>query len=264
MDEFERIIARVKKNFLEKLPKEAHKYSHGTVGVIAGSMEFSGAAVLCVGGARRGGSGYINYIYQDELTRNLILSAYPDVVVHKSAKDLMVDCWIVGPGSPDLERKFYTPTSKYAVLDSDAMRFAKDFNSEFVVITPHEGEARKLGFAIGDGEFGRRASALEMAQALGCVVVLKGHRTVVASPEGLVVVDELAGPELATAGTGDILTGLIGSMLASWKPKTMKDVVVVVFKAISAHALAGKAAAQELNPVTSPDILHYLPIILNQ
>ena len=144
------------------------------------------------------------------------------------------------------------------------MRFAKDFNSEFIVITPHEGEARKLGFAVGDGDFGRRASALEMAQTLGCVVVLKGHRTVVASPEGLVVVDELAGPELATAGTGDILTGLIGSMLASWKPKSFKDVVVVVYKAISAHALAAKAASQELNPITSSDILQYLPIILSQ
>jgi hydroxyethylthiazole kinase-like uncharacterized protein yjeF len=257
-------MTRVKKTFLEKLPKEAHKYSHGTLGVIAGSPDYSGAAVLCLGGARRGGSGYINFIYQDEFTRQLVLSAYPDVVARKSYKDLRVDCWIVGPGSPDLERRFSTPSSKYAVLDSDAMKYAKDFNSEFVVITPHEGEARQLGFAVGDGDFGRRASALEMAQALGCIVVLKGHRTVVASPDGLVVVDELAGSELATAGTGDILTGLIGSMLASWKPKTSKDVVIVVFKAISAHALAAKAASKELNPITSTDILQYLPIILNQ
>ena len=132
------------------------------------------------------------------------------------------------------------------------------------VITPHEGEARKLGFVIGEGDAGREQSAIEMAEALGCVVVLKGHHTVVASPDGLAVIDELAGPELATAGTGDILAGLMGSMLASWKPENYRDVVVVVFKAISAHALAAAAAANEINPVTSSDILKYLPITLKQ
>ena len=91
-----------------------------------------------------------------------------------------------------------------------------------------------------------------------------GHHTVVASPDGLVVVDDLAGPELATAGTGDILAGLIGSMLASWKPETLNEVVVVIFKAISAHALAGKAASNDLNPITSSDILQYLPTIMKQ
>jgi NAD(P)H-hydrate repair Nnr-like enzyme with NAD(P)H-hydrate dehydratase domain len=87
---------------------------------------------------------------------------------------------------------------------------------------------------------------------------------VVASPEGLVAVDELAGPELATAGTGDVLAGLIGSMLASWKPENFSEVVTVVFKAISAHALAGRAAAEDLSPITSSDILDYLPRTMRQ
>ena len=255
---------KVNKKFLRKLPRDSHKYSHGTVAVLAGSSEYSGAALLCVGGARRGGSGYINFVYGDELSRNLVVSAYPDVVVIKNHKDLKVDAWVIGPGSPKLSRRFKIPQSKYAVLDSVAMRYARYINSEFVVITPHEGEARKLGFVIGEGDEGRRESALEMAESLGCVVVLKGHHTVVASPDGLVVVDDLAGPELATAGTGDILAGLIGSMLASWKPETLNEVVVVIFKAISAHALAGKAAASDLNPVTSSDILQYLPTIMRQ
>ena len=103
-----------------------------------------------------------------------------------------------------------------------------------------------------------------MAQAFGCVVVLKGHRTVVASPEGLAVINELGGTELATAGTGDILAGLIGSMLAAWKPENFNDLVVVVFKAISAHALAAKAADEEIRPITSLDILRYLPIAMRQ
>ncbi len=250
--------------FLRKLPRDSHKYSHGTVAIIAGSPEYSGAAVLCVGGARRGGSGYINFISHDDLTRNLIASAYPDVVLRRKVKELRVDAWVIGPGSPKLRRRFKIPRSKFAVLDAGAMRYARRINAEIVVITPHEGEARKLGFDIGEGEEGRQQSAQEMAEKLGCIVVLKGQHTVVAAPDGLVVVDDLAGPELATAGTGDILAGLIGSMLASWNPETIHEAVVVVFKAISAHALAGRAAAMELNPITSSDILQYLPITIKQ
>lgn len=254
----------MKMTFLKKLPKDSHKYSHGTVAVLAGSPEYSGAAILCVGGARRGGSGYINFIYQDELTRTLILSAYPDVVARQDLKNVKADAWVIGPGSPKLGRGFGIPHTRYAVLDSIAMNQAKDIDAEFVVITPHEGEAQKLGFIIGEGDVGRQKSALEMAQTLGCVVVLKGFHTVIATPEGLAIMDELGGPELATAGSGDVLAGLIGSMLASWSPKSYGEVVQVIFKAISAHALAGKAAAENLRPITSLDILNYLPITLRQ
>jgi hydroxyethylthiazole kinase-like uncharacterized protein yjeF len=254
----------MKISFLKKLPKHSHKYSHGTVAVLAGSPGYSGAAILAVGGARRGGSGYINFIYQDHQTRDLILAAYPDVVTRKNHKSVMVDAWVIGPGSPKTGRRFSIPRTKYVVLDSTAMRHAKDINADFVVITPHEGEARRLGYVVGEGDSGRQESALLMAQELNCVVVLKGFHTVVASPEGLVVIDELAGPELATAGSGDVLAGLIGSMLASWEPESYNEVVEIVFKAISAHALAAKAAAEVVRPVTSLDILQYLPRVLRQ
>jgi len=248
----------VKKSFLKKLPAQSNKYSHGTVAVLAGSRNYSGAAVLCVGGARLGGSGYINFIYRDRLTRNLILSAYPDVVVKKNIKELRVGTWVIGPGSPKLPRNFQIPHSKFAVLDSTTMNLARGINADFVVITPHEGEARKLGFSIEDGDTGRQDCALDMAKSFGCIVVLKGKHTLIAAPDGTVFVDKIAGPELATAGTGDVLAGLIGSMLASWNPDTLKEVSEVVFKAVTAHAMAAKAAAKDLNPITSPDIIQYL------
>ena len=254
----------MKNEFLKKLPAQSNKYSHGTVAVLAGSRNYSGAAVLCVGGARRGGSGYINFIYRDRLTRNLILNAYPDVVVHKQIKDIKVDAWVIGSGSPKLPRNFQIPHTKYAVLDSIAMSYAKDIDAQFVVITPHEGEARKLGFAIESGVNGREASALAMAKSFGSIVVLKGRHTLVASPDGTVLIDKIAGPELATAGTGDVLAGLIGSMLASWNPETLKEVVEVVFKAVTAHALAAKAATKEVSPLTSTDILQYLPTTIGR
>ena len=254
----------MKKNFLRKLNKYSHKYSHGTVAVIAGSLDFAGASLLCVGGARRGGSGYINYVHEEESLRNLVVSTYPDVVTREKVRGIKIDAWVIGPGSPKLPWRFNIPRAKYAVLDASAMKYARRINAEFVVISPHEGEARKLGFVIGEGDEGREQSAREMAEALGCVVVLKGHHTVVVSPEGLAVIDELAGPELATAGTGDVLAGLMGSMLASWKPESYQEVVVVIFKAISAHALAATAAAAEINPITSSDVLKYLPIVMKQ
>ncbi len=248
----------MKRNFLKKLPAQSNKYSHGTVAVLAGSRNYSGAAVLCVGGARLGGSGYINFIYRDRLTRNLILNAYPDVVVKKRVKEVSVEAWIIGSGSPKLPRNFQIPHAKFAVLDSTAMDLAKEISADFVVITPHEGEARKLGFGINDGDTGRQDSALKMAKSFGCIVVLKGKHTLVAAPDGTVFEDKIAGPELATAGTGDVLAGLLGSMLASWNPDTLKEVTEVVFKAVTAHAMAAKAAAKDLNPITSTDIIQYL------
>jgi len=253
-----RIIIGVKKNFLKKLPSQSNKYSHGTVAVLAGSPDYSGAAVLCVGGARLGGSGYINFIYRDRLTRNLILSAYPDVVAKKRTSGINVDAWVIGSGSPKLPRNFQIPHAKFAVLDADAMGRAKEINANFVVITPHEGEARKLGFGIEDGYTARQDCALDMAKSFGCIVVLKGKHTLVAAPDGTVLIDKIAGPELATAGTGDVLAGLIGSMLASWDPQTLKEVTEVVFKAVTAHALAAKSASKDLNPITSTDIIQYL------
>ncbi len=254
----------MKQNFIKKLPKDSHKYSHGTVAVFAGSSRYAGAALLCVGGARRGGAGYINFVNNSAFTRNLIVGAYPDVVVHRKVKKIKVDAWVIGPGAPKLLRTRSIPSTHYAVLDAVAMKLAKKIKADFVVITPHEGEARALGFVIGEGDKGRQESTLAMARAFNCVVVLKGFHTVVAEPNGLVVIDTLAGPELATAGSGDILAGLIGSMLASWKPDSFREVVEVVTKAVSAHALAAQAAAEEINPITSSDILKYLPITLKQ
>jgi hydroxyethylthiazole kinase-like uncharacterized protein yjeF len=248
----------VNKHFLCELPLQSHKYSHGTVAVLAGSFNYAGAAVLCVGGARRGGSGYINFIYTDPLSKQLVLNAYPDIVVKKKIKEIEVDAWVIGPGSPPLSRRFNIPQSKYAVLDSVAMKYAKKIAAEFVVITPHEGEARELGFEVGEGDVGRQGTAIEMASTLNCVVVLKGLHTVVAAPDGSTAIDLVAGPELATAGTGDVLAGLIGSMLASWKPENLSEVLDVVFKAITAHGEAAKDAAKERHPITSTDILKYL------
>jgi hydroxyethylthiazole kinase-like uncharacterized protein yjeF len=239
---------------------DSNKYSHGLVAVVAGSDKYPGAAVLTVGGARRGGSGYVNYVALAKFPTELVLSAFPDVVPLAKARDFKGDAIVIGSGAPKLPRGFTFPNSRYLVLDSDAMALASNSDTAFTVITPHEGEAAKLGFPVEKGD--RKKTALALAKHFHVIVVLKGHNTVIASPDGTVVVDKTGGTELATAGSGDILAGLIASMLASWSPSNLKECLQVVAKAVDAHGLAGKFAAKSKAPITATDILEALPLVL--
>jgi len=250
------------KRLLPVLDKSATKYSHGKVAILAGSAKYPGAAVLCVGGARRGGAGFINYLRREDEPSRLVISAYPDVVPITKASEFAGDCWVIGSGAPKLSRSFDFPESRFLVLDGEVMAIATNSNTPFTVITPHEGEAKKLGFEItGVGNklaLARKEAAIAMAKKLHVIVVLKGQNTVIASPDGRSVIDRSGGSELATAGTGDILAGLIGSMLASWKPENLVETTQVVAKAVKLHGLAGALAAKSFAPVVATDVLDAL------
>lgn len=238
----------------------SNKYSHGIVCVVSGSAQYPGAGVLTVGGARRGGSGYIQYADLGELPTALVLGAYPDVLIRK-IKDIEADAWVVGSGNPNLPLRFKFPQSQYLILDAGAISFVNKSRSTFTIITPHEGEFAKLGYTVvksGD----RDILAAQAARELNVCVVLKGPSTVVTTPDGLILTVDSGGPELATAGTGDILAGFIASMLASWKPQTTKEVMNVLGKAVSAHGLAGKRAAKRVRPLTAPDLLNEIPRVI--
>lgn len=240
---------------LPPLAADAHKYSRGVVGVIAGSVAYPGAAVLAVGGARRGGAGYVRFWDHTDAVTSMVLAAYPDVVAVREV-DATTHCWVIGPGSPEV-----TPDVDAAVpvvLDGSAMARAHDRRHGLTVITPHEGEARALGYRVED----RMATARTMAHDLGVVVVLKGPRTIVIEPDGHHHIDALGGPELATAGTGDILAGLLGSMIAAWRPADPVALVDVAARAVRAHALAGREAARHARSVVATDVLAALPGVL--
>ena len=250
------------KRLLRALDSAATKYSHGKVAILAGSSKYPGAAVLCVGGARRGGAGYINYLRREDEPSRLVISAYPDVVPITKASEFDGDCWVIGSGAPKLSRSFDFPESKFLVLDGEVMGIATNSNTPFTIITPHAGEAKKLGFEItGTGSklaLARKDAAIAMAKKLHVIVVLKGHNTVIAGPDGTSIVDTSGGSELATAGTGDILAGLIGSMLTSWHPENLAETIQVVAKSVKLHGLAGALAAKSLAPVVATDILDAL------
>ena len=253
------ITRRIK--VLNERSLDAHKYSHGTVAVIAGSDQYPGAAVLTVGGARRGGAGYIQYLDLNERPTDLVLQTYPDVI-KRGLKNLEADAWVIGSGEPELPRRFTMPSSSYLVLDAASILLVRDTRSVFTVITPHEGEFKALGYAVTRSE-DRVMLAKQAAQDLNVYVLLKGPRTVIASPTGAVIEDDSGGPELATAGTGDVLAGFLASMLASWKPSSENEMLEVLEKAVRAHGLAGKRAEKNYRPMTALDLLNELPKVIS-
>ena len=240
------------KQWFPALSATSNKYNRGVVGVVAGSDQYPGAAVLCVGGARRGGAGYVKYLRQSELTTSLVLTHFPDVVAVPSTES-PADAWVVGSGIPSA---MHIPENGSLVLDAGALLHVPQQRDRLIVVTPHEGEATAMGFAVGED---RGATAAAMAQALDVIVVLKGYRTCIAAPDGTVIQDEIAGAELSTAGTGDILAGLIGSMLAAWRPQTHSAAHSVVANAVALHGIAGQLARQQVAPVTALDVLEALP-----
>jgi hydroxyethylthiazole kinase-like uncharacterized protein yjeF len=248
---------------IKVLPKravDAHKYSHGKVAVIAGSNDYPGAAVLTTGGARRGGAGYIAYVSSDELPTTLVLQAFPDVV-RREIEGLEADAWVIGSGNPILAMTLEFTASQYLVLDAGAISRVKESRSAVTVITPHEGEFKELGYEIASAS-DRRFVVSQAARELNAYVLLKGPQTIISSPSGLLAVDSSGGPELATAGTGDVLAGFIAAMLASWKPDSPAKVMEVLKNSVRAHSLAGKQANKHYKSMTSDDLLKTLPIVI--
>ena len=133
------------------------------------------------------------------------------------------------------------------------------------MITPHEGEFRALGFEIGRD---RLDATRRAAEDLECVVVLKGPGTIIATPEGSSYVDTFGTAVLGTAGSGDVLTGLMGGMLAAARARegalTVDGAALVSAAAVGVHGIAGRLAAHGGRPVTAMDIAHAIPDAIAQ
>ncbi len=191
---------------------DAHKYTRGVVGVLAGSTTYPGAGVLCVAGAAAGLCGMVRYLGG---ARDAVLAAHPDVVVEKG----QVQAWTVGSGggahAADLLETALEDGAP-TVVDADALALLERPLAVPAVLTPHAGElARILGAERSAIEAAPLRHARAAASAYGAVVLLKGHRTVIAGPDGRARITSTGVPWLATAGAGDVLAGLIGALLAA-------------------------------------------------
>ncbi len=274
------VVTRVQRDdaaALVPLPgRDDDKYTRGVVGVIAGSADYPGAGVLCTGAARLGGCGLVRYAGG---APGQVISHWPEVVISRNAPADAgrVQVWVVGPGGGTDDAAAARLAEALAIdvtvlVDADGLTLiAKDDalraqikdrhdNGLTTILTPHAGEFARLGFTLPTaGQADRVSTVAQAARELGAVLLLKGHCTVVAAPTGAVFVNTLADSALATAGSGDVLSGLIGSLVGSHVARVAHldsaQIAEVVACAALIHGLAGKIAAADLAPVTSLDVL---------
>ncbi|WP_338600857.1 NAD(P)H-hydrate dehydratase [Saccharopolyspora sp. SCSIO 74807] len=199
------------------------KYSQGVVGVAAGSATFPGAAVLATGSAVQATSGMVRYAGP---AADVVRSHWPEVVATGSVTDAgRVQSWAVGPGvgtggSGREVMRYVLESGRPVCADADAITLLAEDSTLWdsrdpetpLVLTPHDGEFARLA---GDVGADRVAAARDAAQRFDAVLLLKGNTTVIAAPDGRVLVNASAHAWPATAGSGDVLTGLIGALLAS-------------------------------------------------
>lgn len=197
------------------------KYSRGVVGVVAGSHQYAGAAVLAVGGAVRGGAGIVRYVGP---AAPQVRDHWPESIVStgRPTEAGRVQAWVVGPGmgTGEAERDVLAEvlrTDLPVLVDADGITLLAR-HPELVrgrtaptVLTPHDREFARLWGPVGPDRVGavRRAAA-----DVGATVLLKGDATLVAGPDGVAYINPTGSPWLATAGSGDVLSGFAGAMLA--------------------------------------------------
>lgn len=222
---------------LPKRPDSGHKGTFGHLFVVAGSPGKGGAAILCAGAAMRAGAGLVTLGTSGEI-RQRLEGTLPDVMVEavrggaseaKRIEKLLhkKSALAVGPGlgtgaaEQDLVQRLCAASSVPVLLDADALTHlagkpdAAEAARGRLVLTPHPGEAaRLLGCEIDAVQNDRMAAARQLAGKFAAVVVLKGERTLVAEPGGQWAVANRPNAALAKGGSGDVLAGIIGSLLA--------------------------------------------------
>jgi ADP-dependent NAD(P)H-hydrate dehydratase / NAD(P)H-hydrate epimerase len=276
---------------LRGLPRRAAastKFSSGVVTVIGGSHGLTGAPILAAHGAMRAGAGYVSIATGRALEASFahrpvetMLSLLPDedgcltpMAVDPALKAISrADAVVLGPGlgrgadAVAFAREMYERVDVPLVIDADGLNALEGVFPEDIphrrwptVLTPHSGElGRMLG--VSSSEVGKRR--LELARAAAAeskaFVVLKGDDTLVASPTGRVAVSRGGAPALATAGTGDVLSGIIAALLARGMPPAPAACAAVL-----AHMRAGQIAAEPHGPdgVVASDVVAALPAAL--
>ncbi|MDA8368859.1 MAG: NAD(P)H-hydrate dehydratase [Nocardiopsaceae bacterium] len=252
---------------------ESDKYRRGVLGMAAGSDRYRGAAVLAVGGALRSGVGMVRYAGQRAAVTQ-VLDRWPEVVA--SALDPAdpittlperVAAWVIGPGRglypmAELELEAVLGSAVPVLVDADAITLVGR-RPELVreraaptLLTPHAGELARLlpGTERGDIEARRLEHASRAAEEYGCTVLLKGSTTIVAEPGRPAAANPTGTPLLATAGSGDVLAGLIGSLLAGGLAPREAAVCGAYV-----HGLAARLARNGAS-ISASDLLDALPV----
>jgi hydroxyethylthiazole kinase-like uncharacterized protein yjeF len=227
---------------------------------VAGSSTYPGAGVLCTGAALRTRPGLVRYA---GTAAEGVRAAWPEVIVTagRPSDAGRVQAWVAGPGmgTDDDARGVLAEvlaTDLPVLVDADGLTMLAE-EQDLVrrrgaptVLTPHDREFERFGTSIGDDRIG---ATRRLAADLGAVVLLKGDATVVAGPDGETFVNGTGTSWLATAGTGDVLSGITGAVLATGLRAAEAAAV-----AAHLHGRAGQLAA-ERGPLIAGDLVRRLP-----
>ncbi len=276
--------AEVAASLLPARPDDAHKGALGHLLAVAGAEGKTGAAILLARGALRSGVGLLTVATRascrelvaagqaEMMTESLEETAAgelgPGAAPHVLRLLAQRDALAIGPGlGTDAETqgtiaRLIADRRRPTVVDADALAAIARSDpaagsAPALVLTPHPGEAsRLLGCATAEVQADRLGAAARLVERTGATVVLKGHRSVIASPDGRTAINSSGNPGMATAGTGDVLTGIVGALLA--RGLAGFDAARL---AVYLHGDAGDRAAAELGPdgMIASDLVDRLP-----
>lgn len=266
--------------------REGNKGKYGHVVVIGGSVGKAGAAAMAGFAALRSGAG-LSTVATPKSVLSTVASYHPEVMTEPLAETehgtislravgLLLDSLLklktiaIGPGitrnseTAEFVRTVVTRGDKSLVVDADALNAFEGFSDKLsgrgrtVVITPHPGEMSRLtGLSIAEIQANRLEVARKFAREHSLIVVLKGHRTLTAAPDGAVWVNSTGNPGMATGGSGDILTGMVAGLIAQHPQHPLEATALAVYL----HGLAGDLASESLgeNSLVATDLARFLP-----
>ncbi len=285
------ITAREVAPLIGPRPADSNKGNFGHVLVIGGSLGKSGAAAMAGFSALRMGTGLSTVAtprsvlatvagFHPELMTEPLLETDAGTISQKALEQIeelakSKTVLAIGPGvsrnseTAECVRTVVKTTKVPIVLDADGLNAFEGRTSELngngrsLVITPHPGEmARLAGCSMADVQRDRMKMARAFARDHNLIVVLKGHRTLIAKPSGEVWVNTTGNPGMATGGTGDILTGMVSGMIAQNPGRVFEAVIA----AVHLHGLAGDVARESMGEqcMVATDLIKALPTALRQ
>ncbi|MGO8986418.1 MAG: NAD(P)H-hydrate dehydratase [Terriglobales bacterium] len=273
-------------SLLSPREREGNKGSYGHVLVIGGSLGKAGAAAMAGFAALRAGAG-LSTIATPKSVLPTIAGFHPELMTEPLAETaqgtislLALESGLntilehktlaIGPGisrnpeTAEFVRAIVAREGKFIVVDADGLNAFEgavdklDGRGRTVVITPHPGEmARLTGLSIAEIQANRIEIARKFAREHALIVVLKGHRTLIAAPDSTVWVNPTGNPGMATGGTGDILTGIVAGMLAQHPQHPLEATALAVYL----HGLAGDLASESVGEgsLVATDLIRFLP-----
>lgn len=269
---FEMVKIEALKQLIKPRKKFSHKYIYGHALMLCGSKGMVGAAILSGNACYKAGAGLLSYFLDDETLLPILQISNPEAIclIGKKLEEEFIKKNVVAVGSgwattqvhEDLLQKVCTSFKGPVVLDAAALTIIANHldwvekrEPNTTILTPHSGEFDRL-FGKSETDVERWYKALKKAEKYRCTIVLKGAYTLTAKPDGTGVFNDSGNPGMATAGSGDVLCGIITSLCAQGY-----DVEQACTLGAYIHGLAGDLAAKDLSEqgMVAMDIVTYLP-----